>query len=394
LLGSNPIVPVTSIKYYVRSTTKIYILLSKDMQFILNRIKSWKQKYFNNLKGLVWEEIIVDPYNPTIIRERLTNQIKTKDLEGNIVLDVTGGTKQMTLAVFMYLQNFNINGNKIWLSYIVNQPWKMIVSDIDSLQTYHYPVAEKFSLKEVIHLHQDKVNFGKLPKATLLINLSHVICQNIVQDRGNKTWNNWKNKNIHDCFNGRNTKGERELEKIHLDFSKFPDIVQQLSDDKKRATFEINDLKGILSFNSNKKVVDWFNGFWLETYTFSLFKNTKLGSLVDDIKVNVHVFDPEFELDVVILVKNRIYVISISTGFGKGNLGKADLKKKIFEVIIRSRQIGGWKAYYGLISLTDRPEELEKEVEDYLVDRSVKVFGRRDLIDLEEKIINWIELSI
>ncbi len=389
LLGSNPLVPVTSIKLLTKRNTQVFIILSRNTIDILNKIERWREKYFNNIE---LNRVIIDPYDPQLILDKLEEKLPSASFNGRIQIDTTGGTKQMLLGTLNY---FNKNFPKeydIVASYMVDSPWEIIETNLNTYTSQKVKISVNFSIQEIISLHQDRFDVKRPKIASLQYQVATELARIVSTKNGMDTFSRWKNNNIRrKCFrkNGR-VKNNKELSEKKVSFKLIPTLDIILGDEAS-IEYSIDELRDILHFKNCKRVCNWFNGFWLETYVASLFNISPLNSIIDDININIQIFNPDFELDLVVLVKNRMYVISVSTTSDTYKGGKRDLKKKMFEVIIRSRQIGGWKTFFGLVCLSDNPDELSKEDDDYLIDRSVKVFGRKDLPDLGEKFKKWME---
>jgi hypothetical protein len=297
------------------------------------------------------------------------------------------------LGTLSYLQQNIENPNSLLVSYIVDSPWELFLTNLSNQSTIKLPITSKFKINEIISLHQDQYKSWNPWTNELKDEVAGEIAL-IMSDKQNaKIWDKWKKSTIiRKCYKGGNRlKNEVEIRDASISFNQFNGLGMLLNDATKSLT--IKALSDKLQFRRCGQLCDWFNGFWLETYVGMQFYLDPLRSLIDDVKVNIRTINPEFELDVMVLVQNRLYVISISTTTDSYKGGKSALKKKLFEVIIRSRQIGGWKTNFGLVCLSDNPETLSKEVDDYLVDRKVQIFGRSDLLDLGDKMKEWMEGS-
>ncbi|MCY3410070.1 MAG: DUF1887 family protein [Candidatus Heimdallarchaeota archaeon] len=383
LLGSNPLVPVTAIKFLSTKDTKNYILHTEGTSDIVLRIKKWgNDKY--EIEG-----IELEPFNMGSIATNLQELLTEKKLKGLIHLDTTGGTKPMLLGTFLSLQKIVNEETELVTSYIINFPWELSVTNINDLSTTNFPISLKFSINEIISLHQNQYRLRNPRNIKVQSDLSKQIGLIVSKSNSSIKWRRWKKNNLDQCFkNNGKAKPKNELSKLQISFDDFSSLSNLIH--PKTNNINLDDLTTLLKFKNTRHLVDWLNGFWLETYVASVFEEEPLKSIIDDVKVNVETQNPQFELDLIFLVKNQVYVLSISTTTDVHQGGKSTLKKKIFEVIIRSRQIAGWKSKFGLVCMSENPEELEKEVEDYLIDRNVKVFGVSDLANLRDNISKWV----
>lgn len=384
LLGSNPLVPVTAIKFLSTKDTKNYILHTEGTSDLVLRIQKWgKEKY--EIEG-----IELEPFNMGSIATNLQELLTEKKLKGLIHLDTTGGTKPMLLGTLLSLQKLVNEETELVISYIVNFPWELSVTNINDLNNTNYPISLKFNINEIISLHQDQYRLRNPRNIKVQSDLSKQIGSIVAKSNSSSIWRQWKKIYLDQCFknNGR-IKPKNELSKLQISFDDFASLSNLIH--PKSNNINLDDLKTLLKFENSRHLVDWLNGFWLETYVASVFGEEPLKSIIDDVKVNIETQNPRFELDLIFLVKNQVFVLSISTTTDAHQGGKSALKKKIFEVIIRSRQIAGWKSKFGLVCMSENPDELEKEVEDYLIDRNVKVFGITDLENLGWQITKWIK---
>jgi hypothetical protein len=101
--------------------------------------------------------------------------------------------------------------------------------------------------------------------------------------------------------------------------------------------------------------VEFLTGGWLERWTA-----TQIRGLVDDtcaVEVGVHCKrtkpkSAQFEIDVALIRRQRLYVLSCTT-----DSKKAQCKSKLFEVAMRARQMGGDLARSGLVCFLDEDED-------------------------------------
>jgi hypothetical protein len=143
-----------------------------------------------------------------------------------------------------------------------------------------------------------------------------------------------------------------------------------------------------------KAAFQYFEGQWLEDFVFDQFQRAKPpeyhmvtvpGKLGRSLTAQVPKSTRDFELDIFMIVGYQLTGISVTTS-DKVNL----CKEKGFEVIHRSRQIGGeGRAAFLVTALpAQKVEELNADLQneaDISRDR-FRVFGREDWPDIGEKI--------
>ncbi|MEM1043985.1 MAG: hypothetical protein AAGI91_15325 [Bacteroidota bacterium] len=94
----------------------------------------------------------------------------------------------------------------------------------------------------------------------------------------------------------------------------------------------------------------------------------------------------KFELDVMALRGYQLFAVSCTT-----SQGKSDVKKKLFEVLHRARQIGGDEARAAVVSAVRNPAAVQNELyATYGLGPQVRVFGLHDLPHLGTKLPEWI----
>jgi hypothetical protein len=91
----------------------------------------------------------------------------------------------------------------------------------------------------------------------------------------------------------------------------------------------------------------------------------QLSALNPDITVGVEadLGSQQFQVDVVVIRKHRLYLISCTVENRDDRIGKAICKSKLFEVAMRARQLGGDLARSALVCLLEKKvPELQGEV--------------------------------
>ena len=120
------------------------------------------------------------------------------------------------------------------------------------------------------------------------------------------------------------------------------------------------------SGKNRSKNTDKLNGFlsgkWLEAYVYWVIK-TKKPELDPIINLSARTLKKNtpktFEMD--ILVKNGYQICGISCGTAAGKGCESQLKQKGFEVILRSRQLGGDEALAILVTILQEKDPGDKE---------------------------------
>ncbi len=115
------------------------------------------------------------------------------------------------------------------------------------------------------------------------------------------------------------------------------------------------------SKNTNK-LNGFLSGEWLEAYVYWVIKTKKpeLDPIINLYARALKINTPKtFEMD--ILVKNGYQICGISCGTAAGKGCESQLKQKGFEVILRSRQLGGDEALAILVTILQKEDSGDKE---------------------------------
>jgi hypothetical protein len=103
----------------------------------------------------------------------------------------------------------------------------------------------------------------------------------------------------------------------------------------------------------------------------------------------------DFEVDVAALSGYQLFAFSCTTAWGK-----ATLKQKLFEVLIRGRQLGGDEARIALVTTAKEPKynvahALQQELQtSWRPANTIKVFTPENNPRLQEALKNWIKRGV
>lgn len=138
--------------------------------------------------------------------------------------------------------------------------------------------------------------------------------------------------------------------------------------------------------NDPQHFCEWLDGKWLEHDVLGVLKSLASSLRLHECAQNLETREVQFDVDVIALRGYQLFAFSCST-----DSRKALLKSKLFEAYIRARQLGGDEARVALVCCNDEPERLEHEMRrDVDPEGRIRVFGRRHLSDLSNKVAEWI----
>jgi hypothetical protein len=155
-------------------------------------------------------------------------------------------------------------------------------------------------------------------------------------------------------------------------------------------------------FKKTGELINWLEGQWLESYVLALLERIaqRYPRLLNDYGMDFRIdlnfkmgkeklrFD--FQVDAAAMRGYQLHFISCYTGHHKQSS-----KYKLFEAFVRARQIGGDEAGAALICMSQAPKSIEYDLAQVLQAQGrIKVFGRRELQNLEEHLTDWFKTGI
>jgi len=383
LIGTNPLPNFVVADYFLQKNPKlekIWLVHSEE-----NISQSGTKEQADNLETLLKERWSsrhpnLFPLKKTSLSDvsnavSIQNDFKQKiidelNVRKGIHLNYTGGTKSMSTHIYWLLKELK-NVEKQF-SYLDARNFRLI-SDEDGEGVIESDLRKKVSLsmKEMIRLHGfERKN---KPKDFVFSETMKIFQEIIENDRLKDFYGEGGyNRNIFLDDKGELAEKRSKLSKSSLQILKefkpnetLMFITQNMPDEYQ--LFDIN-----CQFNeniANKKfeaAVDFFDGIWLEYYVSTALKNEEnlireniLTEQNWEIKKPDWPSDLYFELDVVLINGYQLIGISCTT-----DNTKSLCKSKGFEIIHRTRQIGGDESKSVLVSMMDSDikDKVQKEL--------------------------------
>ncbi len=349
-------------------------------------------------------------------------------------LHYTTGTKAMAVHAHRVVSNWAPNKGKPLLSYLSARNLRLYFDMEDpssgNEEDYIDMQADQVSLAGMLGLHGGKFKNGR-PQETVFLPKTAVELARISKAGGPQlhAWLDFKDGR----YAGQRFKSEKNSKGIadHLKAAKpglRSDDPRYLSElEANLAAYQPVDLSGLsvdlrdvlrteLPFNVNhldlvaskpvgsvgfiNTFYEWICGKWLEHYTLHCLKqaNKNGGFGMHDMCINIEPTYPnfkdiKFELDVLGIRGYQLFGFSCAIE-REINEGEGRAKWKLFEAIMRARQIGGDEARVAFVCLLRRADclNLEKEASNILSEKSkIRVFGIDHLLGLHDHIKNWIK---
>lgn len=370
-LGGNPVPLALTIDACLAPKGKVIILTTKGATRSKKGLEEWANQ--RKIDTSTWSFREVDPGDPSQICDRL--QLAMADLNPqHIALDYTGGTKAMSAnallsalelfgnldSIYVDPRNGTIARNKreklsVGETVYYHQPHRLTVEDFGLLHCV--PIISK---DDCIPFRDEWVWLATKPQSTSLVDI-RVFMKDLAFTSKDRSLNHinvspgaaaFKSKIIHRCATTLNVQS-RELTRAHI-------------------TEYLKSFK----FTGNEPR-EWIGSKWLETFARVCLMNCGV-SIVDSFTAVKPAYGgTTFDLDAVASLGNSLAVISCGTQQGRTDDGFDELKKKLFEVNERAKQLGGSEAKIGLATgADDRTRELLQAHIETLIDRpNIRVFA-------------------
>ncbi|MEB3293031.1 MAG: hypothetical protein VKJ24_07710 [Synechococcales bacterium] len=345
--------------------------------------------------------------NASAIREKIQQRLNT--LNGTMGLHYTGGTKAMAVHA---CQTLKAHAPNAVFSYLNPRRLELCIDQAsgESKPIKITPKMLEITIQNLIALHgwdlpsdpleTDPLETPVQPEASTAFAEFHADAELA------KLWHDWCHNNLRKKPNG-DFKGKTRLNEISIDlksdanFPRHPKILAALQElGMESEQFSVQQLQVQGGFSDSKKLAEWIDSFWLEHYVLAqvnkIAKDQKIYNSVNSLTTkNPTNTDEKFEIDVVFTRGYQLFGISCTTSHSKSLC-----KSKLFEAYVRAQQLGGAEARIALVCCTnpEHTDALKTEIVNVFTpigsepeDYKIEVFGREDLVNLSEKIAEWIQ---
>ncbi len=311
--------------------------------------------------------------------------------ESKVHLNFTGGTKVMVVQTYNFINDHHDISEKSF-SYLSSRTYKLTDSDNNIICSDLRPNII-LSIADLLSLHNYERN--NQPES---YDFSKTIEQfkKLTEERNaNDFFNEFDHSNAarewereiflneqNNLVNKINQLNEEEIKKKRPTSKKFLDIIQSMPEE-----LIIYDRNGNFIKPKNNRylrhALGFLDGKWLEEYVYQISKNELNDFTNITIDKNWEIKHPDwqnnkFEIDLIIIKGYQLFGISCTTI----SKNKAAIKNKGFEIILRSKQIGGEEAKAMLITLAD--DNLTKKIENEL---QIETGAKRNIIVLGKKVL-------
>ncbi|MDM3848665.1 MAG: DUF1887 domain-containing protein [Aphanizomenon gracile PMC627.10] len=416
LIGENPLPNYVAAETLLREGGKpclVYTEHTKDAARILQKILNLDE---NDKLPLGRHES-----NAFEIRKAIKNkveEIKDENIKAGkdpskicFALNYTGGTKAMAVHAYQAFLESDIS-TEIKFSYLDPRNLKMLIDQKNSspirLDIFDKKIKTKVDIpfERLFELHDLRWKQHDAP-----------IFQPSLYDAAKEIIVIYENKNYHsrkevaDSYQSwckdelskakkanKYWQEESDLEKLSLNINDVPQKIKQVFQKYMGISGQQLHLKIAknLGFNSYQDFCGWLNCGWLEHYVLWQIQQIpdSLNLNIDESAMSFHIEDPDnknaiwdkFEFDVAFRRRYQLFAISCTTSIHDNTC-----KEKLFEAYVRARQLGGAESKVALVCLHHDTKRLEKQMKILTQDNKIAVFGINHLMNLSQKITNWIQ---
>lgn len=415
LIGTNPLPNFVVAEYFLKKNKnieKIWLVHSeKDeshfqagtFEFAKNLEKIITDRWKNTHKNLQFplKKIpLTDVSNASTITANIENMITKLEENTSFHFNYTGGTKSMSTHSYWNLKGLGDDVEKSF-SYLDGRNFRLILDYPDKVIADDLRKEANITFEELIELHgferrnEDALN----PFAKTL----EIFTNLIESDRLGEFYygNGSYDRKLFENDKGELAKKEGSLKnneekKQKIDKFKpnkvFQDIIDSMPEE-----YRIFDNNGVFKWGvakkNFKKTLKYIDGGWLEDYIAKILKDKFCNNTGITFNTNWEIKKPDwsdkayFELDVIMVNGYQLIGISCTTAEKKYLC-----KSKGFEIIHRTKQIGGDEAKAVLLTFMDKKTR-DAVQEELLHDTGVTqgnicVLGKKDL--KQDKLIKKI----
>lgn len=437
LVGSNPLPNAVAGHLLVRPNGLVCLLGTPTVTHIVRKLDAWLHRrrpdvarslqeigdeadaaaIFRAVRTIV--QTVLDPETERDGNQGLRDWVRNRPPSSGtltIGLCYTGGTKAMAVHAYRAVEQTlarNRWPEALVATYVDARQLAVRRDSADPLtgtMSTMKRVTPKdctLSLQELFYLHGREIS----PHAAVL-SLEKTV-QALLQIHADsdlsKGWTTWLNQVVYPAvfceskgWEPLRWKKWRELEQAGLlslplpEAERVRDLIIKADEIVQDGQFNFSLLASRLGFEDRKRKlvqsVKWLEGGWLEHFVFKVLQDLQPGLNLVDVETDVRVAAdsrfPDFQLDVVTMRGYQLFVFSCSTSTEKGLV-----KQKIFEAVLRARQLGGDEARVAVVCCSKEPD-LRDELNDLFRQGGqlelIKVFMRDDLLSLPDKVCAWI----
>jgi len=402
LVGKNPLPNYVAARLLAKTDTTIWLLHSDDPDEGPSGTKRAAEELETALLkrelGLTVRLEGIPSSSNLGIETRIREILHQNRLAGTIGLNYTGGTKVMSVHVYRVLeQELAKHRPRLIFSYLDPRKLALRVDGHGTDSQRTFPIMQNPTLRQLVEISLDELltlhGFEPAPARSTgwakpddeLLDLCAAIAQVHATPTGFKQWRLWIRK--------------ERLQSLP-DLKYYPQldpVCVALDNLCGGQSTEDAVAKRLRPHADNPKLTscdNWFRGVWLEEHSAACVRQVANKVQIYDIDQNLEYRTKQagierLELDVAATIGYQLFSISC-----QATQDRRSAKCHLFEVFVRSRQLGGDEARASLVCLLEDAKSLEKEVaQEWDIEGQLRVFGRHDLKDLATAFERWFETA-
>lgn len=422
LIGENPLPNYVAARLLLQQGGTPYLVYTTGTKGPAKRLQKILDEEFGS-QGRT-QLVPLEAYESDAYQIQTRIQEALKDLNGQVGLNYTGGTKAMAVhayrAIFKTMQE---KQQKAVFSYLDPRRLEMCVDreEGDRIRLKIDPEDLEVKIAKIFQIHgwqwlSEPDYTPTSPEAASAFAQFHA------NPALGKLWREWCNRVLRKATRNQQDKWlkEKGLEKVaplsleipsdsettqQASLKDHPEIIEALkalgySDGANTISLQDVQKNG---FKDLSNLCKWLDGEWLEDYTFQQVQKVSEEFKIYESAASFWIKDPastekrtKFQFDVAFTRGYQLFAISCTTIDEKPGC-----KQKLFEAYIRARQLGGDEARVALVCCANKKDTnaLKTEITNVFKsnpdsniqgDTKLTVFGCEDLLNLSDKIEQWI----
>ncbi|MGI0485879.1 DUF1887 domain-containing protein [Pantanalinema rosaneae CENA516] len=407
LIGENPLPNYVAAKLLLAKGGIPHFIYTTDTDETAKRLATILQNEgFKPAKMRSLEDRESDAFRIENVVQQELDTITT----GKIGINYTGGTKTMAVHAYRTLCYEKKNNSyqkrlNIQFSYLDPRHLEMCIEEgSDLIRLKIRPDTLEIKLPKLFQIHQLELDHDPV-REPILPELAVALAQlySDIEAKDNLTqWRNWfyeifsrsarKEKSDETLGDWKN---KTEILKLSFPIEILPDNIQKQFQDLKfldgDGLLAIAEVQKQGYFSKPKNFGKWLEGIWLEHYVLRVVQEIASQISVKhyglDFSIPLAGTEQGFQFDVAFTRGYQLFAISCST-----TSDRQLCKSKLFEACLRAEQMGGSEAKVALVCCSDEPDTLQAELSTLVGNNKLRVFGRDDLVELPDRIIEWVKL--
>ena len=398
LVGGNPLPNAVSACLLLKQGGRVTLIYSKGSLDVARRLADWLRQRLQAVIDPVNAQLCVQEQEPASIYNRVQSALNQYE-DSAVGLNYTGGTKAMAVHAYRAVEAWAASNNRSAIFSYLDARTNCMFFDA-SPWVIPVDLAVSLELQDMLALHGWTLDSMLKPVQTpILPGTARAIAAAYVAGCGSSStyYAEWKRDELYPNAqkqSGHDWKSNVDLRQTAIAWPagrQLAAVAQAL----KQETGLDNQPQlhlGLAGYKVGLSAVDfcrWLDGLWLEHHVLDVLTHNLRLKAFQGVKIKTH--GASFDLDVVTVVGHHLFAFSCGTAIGKR--ARSELKLKLFEAVLRARQLGGDHAGVALVTVVDSSLALsiQNEVRQQIdADERIRVFDCAQLGQLDQCISHWI----